>query len=253
MIIRVQKHHKDFFLMENNLARNKTLSYRAKGLMAYLLSCPDDWTIRLNDLVNHSPNEGPDSIRSAFRELKTANYARLVRDNEEGGKIIGSHWVVYERPIKDKTEEEPIKSNGSPTGHFAESRSNRNPVKPESGQSDPTNTYLVLRTEKEKKTEEEVAEFLRAWKETSLPQIKGITGKRKSHLYARMNEPFFRDNWKEGIQRVIVSSFCAGKSDQGWRMDMDFFLRPDSIFKILEGKYDDRKPFEDISSNGLPK
>ena len=28
-----------------------------------------------------------------------------------------------------------------------------------------------------------------------------------------------------------------GKNDRGWKADIEFFLRPDSIAKILEGKY----------------
>jgi len=38
------------------------------------------------------------------------------------------------------------------------------------------------------------------------------------------------------------SPFLLGENDRGWRADIDWFLRPDSVTRILEGKYRTDKP-----------
>jgi hypothetical protein len=45
---------------------------------------------------------------------------------------------------------------------------------------------------------------------------------------------------KKAIDRIVVSDFCNGKGERGWEADIDFLLRPDTITKILEGKYDNQ-------------
>jgi Fe2+ or Zn2+ uptake regulation protein len=47
--------------------------------------------------------------------------------------------------------------------------------------------------------------------------------------------------WKDLMRRLSESSFCIGINDRGWIANFDWFLRPDTYLKILEGKYDDRK------------
>lgn len=66
-----------------------------------------------------------------------------------------------------------------------------------------------------------------------------ITAKRRASLNARMREAYFRSNWQEGIARVGLSEFCQGS--RNWRADIDWFLRPDTLVKILEGAYDNRQ------------
>lgn len=39
--------------------------------------------------------------------------------------------------------------------------------------------------------------------------------------------------------RIQKSSFCQGKNDRGWVASFDWFIRPDTVVKIMEGKYDD--------------
>jgi hypothetical protein len=36
--------------------------------------------------------------------------------------------------------------------------------------------------------------------------------------------------------------FMQGANDRGWIADADFFLRPDAVLKISEGKYRDKAP-----------
>lgn len=67
-----------------------------------------------------------------------------------------------------------------------------------------------------------------------------LTPARQRAIKARLAEPFFREHWPQAIDRVRRSRFCQGGGTQGWKADLDWFLRPDTCAKILEGKFDDR-------------
>ena len=77
---------------------------------------------------------------------------------------------------------------------------------------------------------------------SELPKTRVLTNGRKKHLQARMSEPFFRENWKSAIHRILESPFLTGANERGWRADFDWFLKPDSVPRIMEGKYDAKTP-----------
>jgi hypothetical protein len=87
---------------------------------------------------------------------------------------------------------------------------------------------------------------LQAWDTTAtaagLPRCVALTPKRKAALRARMAEAHWRDNWEHALTKLAASAFCTGSNDRQWKADIDFFLRPDSVARLMEGKYDDRTP-----------
>jgi biotin operon repressor len=74
-----------------------------------------------------------------------------------------------------------------------------------------------------------------------------ITANRRRAFRARTREAGWLDDVPEALQRIGASSFCRGRNDRGWRAGIDWFLRPDTLTKILEGKYTDR------NGNGQPR
>src|SRR5690625_1486003 len=67
-IVRIKK-NADFVVMDKTFLNDKSLSWKAKGIMAYMLSKPDDWTFYIDELIKHS-TDGKSSFRSGFKELK---------------------------------------------------------------------------------------------------------------------------------------------------------------------------------------
>jgi hypothetical protein len=57
-------------------------------------------------------------------------------------------------------------------------------------------------------------------------------------LKARLADTWWRENWRDAIARVCSSAGLAGKNDRGWVADLDWFLRPDTVTRLIEGKYD---------------
>lgn len=86
------------------------------------------------------------------------------------------------------------------------------------------------------------ASVVEAWNTLGKPfsKVEKLTDKRLSALNDRLSDPWWKDNFSKGIQKVKVSSFCQGKNNREWVLDFDFFIHPDSLPKIIEGKYDNK-------------
>lgn len=113
-IIRVQKNKDNPYLILNKKCINdKNLSWAAKGLHTYLLSLPDDWTIYVTELINHTCS-GRDSTYTAIKELMKFGYMSRFEYRYKG-KIKASNYCVYEIAIDvsncDNTKATIIKIN----------------------------------------------------------------------------------------------------------------------------------------------
>jgi hypothetical protein len=80
-----------------------------------------------------------------------------------------------------------------------------------------------------------------------LPEAKAFSKGRLSAAEARWQENSLEDYWTQVVQRVAASSFCRGEKNNpngslaNWKAGIDFFLRPDTHLRVMEGFYDDRK------------
>ena len=82
-------------------------------------------------------------------------------------------------------------------------------------------------------------EVVSFWNSTMGQSCK-LTPKRKRALKTRLADPAWIAIWREAVQRASESDFCNGLGEQGWRADLEWFLRPDSAQKLMEGKFDNR-------------
>lgn len=99
-IFRVIKDPDNPYVMINKtMLNNKTLSWKAKGLLAYMLSMPDDWQFYERELTTHS-KDGRSSTRSAIRELTEHGYV-VKRGQAKNNDGTWGHFIydVYEIPV----------------------------------------------------------------------------------------------------------------------------------------------------------
>lgn len=109
-------------------------------------------------------------------------------------------------------------------------------------EADHVGFWPELTKEESPKPKDIIAPIFEKWATMEgVPRITTITESRKKLAHARMKEPFFRENWIAGMDAIRQSPFLTGKNDRGWKADIDWFLRPDSLPKILEGKYETQK------------
>lgn len=108
-----------YVVIPNEVARHAQLSFRARGLLAYLLSMPEDWRTNSNQLAQQSPKEGRDAIRSALVELEHAGFLKRRRIQDAAGRwktetIVtdspvdetGENWSSY--PLPEPDEPAPV-------------------------------------------------------------------------------------------------------------------------------------------------
>ena len=87
------KRRRDFTIVPNDSLRDNTLSWAAKGLLALMLSYPDDWQYSLKHLASMT-NNGLHATRSAFQELEAAGYVTRTITRSASGTITGYEYTV---------------------------------------------------------------------------------------------------------------------------------------------------------------
>ncbi len=85
-----------FVMIDRRPIDNPNLSYKAKGILTYLMSRPDGWEVSVADLINHS-TEGEASVRSGLKQLKLAGHMKYTKMRDKG-RITGWLIEVYEAP-----------------------------------------------------------------------------------------------------------------------------------------------------------
>jgi hypothetical protein len=82
----------NYTLIDNQPLQETEMSWKAKGLLAYLMSLPDDWKISMSDLCNRS-KDGRDATNSAMNELIEFGYAKRMT-LKEGTQFAGIDYCV---------------------------------------------------------------------------------------------------------------------------------------------------------------
>lgn len=128
MAIRKGKQNKNYTVVPNAPLRDKQMSWKAKGLLSYLLSMDDDWVIHKNDLSNRS-TDGYDSTLKAFNELVEKGYILdLGRDRDERGFLKENIYEVYDTPQNDAQPTRDFPDQENPSQENRQLRSTSTPV-----------------------------------------------------------------------------------------------------------------------------
>ncbi len=89
---------KQYYTSVNSKAiRDDRLSWKARGLLVYLLSQSKQWTFYVNELVKHSP-DGKTSLQTGLKELEKCGYLYRTSKRTADGKFSGPSWVIADDP-----------------------------------------------------------------------------------------------------------------------------------------------------------
>jgi DNA-binding MarR family transcriptional regulator len=94
-IIRVKKDG-HFFVVSNEPFNDERLSWEASGVLGYLLSKPDTWELRTEDLIKQR-KAGKQVITRIINELKKAGYIRRYQHRRADG-TFETITEIYESP-----------------------------------------------------------------------------------------------------------------------------------------------------------
>jgi|WetSurMetagenome_2_1015567.scaffolds.fasta_scaffold00070_4 hypothetical protein len=80
------------------------LSYKARGILAYLFSKPKGWKGQIYNICSNSKKDGITTVRSGVRELEEFGYANLKSYPKRDGKFQGKYYEFYDIPLDHQTE-----------------------------------------------------------------------------------------------------------------------------------------------------
>lgn len=82
-----------FTQVPNQLLRNPEVSFKAKGLLALLLSNKDGWESTMQGLLSYT-KEGKSAIQSALKELEEWGYLKRIEyRSTETKRYVGTLWA----------------------------------------------------------------------------------------------------------------------------------------------------------------
>lgn len=184
----------------NAVLTDVNLSLKAKGLIAYMLSKPDDWQFYVKAMAAEL-KENKDTVARILTELIDAGY--IVREEiRYKGQFKGFEYTVYHSPYPKKPE--PVLPE---------------PEKPEPDSSDNTNKDC---TKKDLNKERQIAEAVIDYLNVKADKNYRYTATNRKLIGARLHEGFTQ----EDCERVIDHKVEQWKGDD----NMDQYLRPSTLF-----------------------
>lgn len=95
-IKRAPRPQSHYTIISNDVLRDERLSFRARGILASILSRPDNWRTDSESLARES-KEGRTAILTALKELENVGYLQRKKSQNDKG-----HWIteslVFDKP-----------------------------------------------------------------------------------------------------------------------------------------------------------
>lgn len=184
------------------------------------------------------------TVKRRVKELMDAGW--LKSDRRGWGKSNRYHFLMpksFERVEEVPDSESPdLRGHDCPVVGDKRDTVEVTPVRP--SEVSPVTLHssedTKVNTRKED-THGDVASVVDFWNShPELPKVRSVGPKRRKVVLARLKDDFFMANWREAVAKVLASDFCMGKGDKGWQADFDWFTRPDTVTRLMEGRYDNR-------------
>ena len=102
---------RNFSRIPNAAIRDRDLSWKARGILTYLLGLDDGWCVDADMLAGAGP-DGRHAILAGLKELDDAGYVQRAKRRGESGQWV-TDFVVYDMPQKQTDETAP--TSGFPT------------------------------------------------------------------------------------------------------------------------------------------
>lgn len=263
-----------FARIPHTLLCDPALTWKAKGILCYLLSKPDYWQARERDIEQRGA-DGSTAVASGLREIRRAGYAKLVRAVRNGQVAEWRLLVSDSREFapNDDVQDLELTDGQEPKAQIAETHNLDNPrlenqslSKNEESKNEYSNNKEAMEAPKGQPAHRPVEQDLALNDGSSLPpkassprppslppeaelwnkmcpnlsQVIRVVGERAVHLQARRKDPYWVANFATAVRKVSESDYCNGRTGNTWKAKFDFLLNEASFIKVMEGTYDNR-------------
>lgn len=85
-----------YAMIRRDTLRDRSLTWEARGVLAYLLSQSDSWKVVIGDLEQ---NCGRDVVYNILNELKEHGYIERVSERDSKGHVLSWNYAVHEQSL----------------------------------------------------------------------------------------------------------------------------------------------------------
>lgn len=219
---RTIKESGDFVTVHKAFVFDNKLSAKAKGILLYFLSRPDNWQIYTSEVVKHM-NDGQKSINSGIQELIKSKYVHRIQKRTDNGVFNGYEYLVYEKPTEMPFSENGLSANGFSENGKTENRKGQttNNNSTNNDLTDIDSTYIDENTLSGNPTAYPYKDVIDYLNQQTGKNYKSTTKKNQTVIRARTDEGFSQDDFK----RVIDNKVAEWKGT-----NMEKYLRPETLF-----------------------
>lgn len=214
----------NFVTTSAQVAQDKRLSWKARGIFLYLASMSDDWNFYVDEIAKHAP-QGKRALQNGLKELEEYGYLKRVRTHKPNGDLSSLKWELYYEPVelqKQNSSEavmlpkrnEPLINNNN--NKYQETininTNNKRDIREKSGD-------FSAGTSSDHIPYSEIIEYLN--KRTG-KNYRASSQKTRCLIKARFNEKYTVDDFKK-----VIDNKCLE-----WLRDekMSRYLRPETLF-----------------------
>lgn len=227
-----KSHRKEdpFTKILNSTLRDARLTFKARGLLAFMLGHPNNWETRVG-WIEEQTQDGREAIRSAFAELEKYGYLVRERVRAQNGLHDGYIWHWHE---------EPSTGDGTPLAVDGRETAPRLPSSTKKEEDEETVPLPAGVVNTPHKANAITPNRLKTLWNTLVPTLGTVREVSPSHLKsakARGGE----DVLTELFIMVEASDFLTGRTPSrdrpDWKASLDWVLKPDNYANIANGKY----------------
>lgn len=95
-----KKHDKEYTIIPNAILNDQRLSYRDIGLLAWMLSKPQDWKFSYEGMLAERSKDGKSALQTGVKNLQAAGYLRIEKQRNKG-RLAERIWYVYDAPYTE--------------------------------------------------------------------------------------------------------------------------------------------------------
>lgn len=228
--------NENYSIISNIFLRDTNISLKAKGLLAIIMSLPEDWDFSISGISTLLP-EGKTSIYSAINELKKFGYCTMESVRDDKGRVQGNDYSFFEEPHSGEQNEDYPHTEKLNTDN--QTQLNIDIIDDEyidKNKQNKENSSLSIPYD----------EIKDMWnrKCSMLTTVTTITSKRHEKIRARfkefstVGEPI--DILSTLLDKISKSKWMTEESRENWRKGLFdwLFANSENWVKVWEGKYD---------------
>lgn len=199
----------DFTQIPNAVLLDERLSFKARGILALLLSRPADWRIYLSEISERSSKDGKKAVQSGFKELVEMGYLALTAFvNTKNGQFEGKGYAICQKAVSHRQP------------HF------RSVLKADSPKTGPSRNRIVPKTDSPKKA---------LYSNTNSSNTNNRNIKKQQHQKAvasNVDDDVILEKMKKGI----TAFYPALLKDDAWQnlyLENDVGLSAENLYLLL--------------------